>query len=282
MHEPLPSLPTRSPDAHKGDFGRLLLIGGSRGMSGAIALAGRAAIRAGAGLVRLATADVCQSVVAGYEPAYMTLALPSDRAGRISRRALDELLRESAKADVVAIGPGLGRCLGLDLLVRRLYQRVAATMVVDADALNALAATGVDLADHAGPRILTPHPGEFRRLCPGDAQASREQFEAAATAFANRTRTVTLLKGRQTLITDGAASFHNATGNPGMATGGMGDVLTGVIAGLLGQKLSPFDAARLGAHLHGRAADLAAVQRGQVSLAPSDVIDFLGVALQNP
>lgn len=275
MSSPLPQLPARAADAHKGDFGRLLLIGGSRGMSGAISLAGMAALRAGAGLVRLATADECQPIVAGLHPAYMTLALPSDRRGRISHRAIDVILAAGESADVLALGPGLGRSPGLDLLVTRLYREIAAPMVVDADALNAIAARNTPLGEHRGPRILTPHPGEFGRLVPESNHAPRAEMEKAGERLAVDANLVIVLKGHRTLITDGRESHHNTTGNPGMATGGTGDVLTGVIAALLGQGLNEIAAARLGTHLHGAAGDLAAARLGQVSLLPTDLIDSL-------
>lgn len=275
MASPLPSIPPRAADAHKGDFGRLLLIGGSRGMSGAIALAGMAALRAGAGLVRLATADECQPIVAGLHPTYMTLALPSDRQGRISHRAIDALLAAGESADVLALGPGLGRSPGLDLIVPRLYREIAAPMVVDADALIALSERKASLGEHRGPRILTPHPGEFGRLVPESNRAPRAAMEKAAEGLALEAKVVVVLKGHRTLITDGRESHHNTTGNPGMATGGTGDVLTGVIAALLGQRLNEIAAARLGTHLHGAAGDLAAARFGQVSLLPTDLIDSL-------
>jgi len=276
---PLPQLAPRDPESHKGDYGRLLLIGGSRGMSGAITLAGMAAIRSGAGLVRLAVPDVCLDPVAAHCPAYMTLPLPSDRQGRIARRAGDELFRAIEQATVVAIGPGLGRSLGLDWLVDRVYRETAVTLVVDADALNALAERGSPLSAHAAARILTPHPGEFRRLAPS-AAAERATHESQAEALAKMADVVVVLKGHRTLITDGATSFRNLTGNPGMATGGSGDVLTGVVAALLGQGLAPLDAARLGVHIHGLAGDLAAQVDGEVSLTPVDLVEALPLAFQ--
>lgn len=277
---PLPQLAPRDPESHKGDYGRLLLIGGSRGMSGAIALAGMAAIRSGAGLVRLAVPDVCLDPVAAHCPAYMTLPLPSDRQGRIARRAGDELFRAIEQATVVAIGPGLGRSLGLDYLVDRIYREAMRPLVVDADALNALAERGAPLAKHAAARILTPHPGEFRRLLPTAAVSDRSAQETLAEQLAGAADVVVALKGHRTLVTDGSVSFRNETGNPGMATGGSGDVLTGVLAALLGQRLSPHDATRLGVHLHGLAGDIARQRVGEISLSPVDLIEALPVAFQ--
>ena len=257
-------------DAHKGDFGLALIVGGSRGMAGAAALAGMAALRGGAGLVRLAVPEPCLDTVAGFEPSYMTVPLPADDAGRIAPAAFDRIAELAEPATVVACGPGLGRSLDLDQLVVRLYQEIAKPMVFDADALNALAAESEALAHPGGPRILTPHPGEFARLIgrklDGDAR------NEAAVQLAADCGIVVVLKGHRTLVTDGRRRAINTTGNPGMATGGTGDVLTGLITALACQRLEPFDAARLGVHLHGLAGDLAADELGQVSLIASDLI----------
>ena len=263
----------RRPDAHKGDFGLALIVGGSRGMTGAVTLAGVAALRGGAGLVRLAVPDVCLPIVAGHEPSYMTVALPGDAAGRICAAAYDEIVALAEPATVVACGPGLGRSSELEQLVQRLYRQLAKPMVIDADGLNALAADRDVLARPGGPRVLTPHPGEFARLIGQKLEASQRQ--AAAVELAARCGIVVVLKGHRTLITDGHRQAINNTGNPGMATGGTGDVLTGLITALWCQGLQPFDAARLGVYLHGLAGDLAAEELGQVSLIASDLIRFL-------
>ena len=268
---PLP-LPARRQDAHKGDFGRVLVIGGSRGMSGAPALAGMAALRSGAGLVRLAVPACCLETVASYQPSYMTLPLPCDEQGRITLAAADTLASELAAADVVACGPGLGRSDGLTEFVRRMFIAIPVPLVLDADALNALSSLD-EFPTPSGPRVLTPHPGEFQRL--SDVAPGEEQ-QAAAVEFARRQNVVLILKGHRSLITDGRHTHHNETGNPGMASGGSGDVLTGVVAALLAlPELTPLDAARLGAHLHGLAGDLAAAELGQVSLIASDIVDYL-------
>lgn len=269
----LPRLPSRRPDAHKGDFGTALIVGGSRGMAGAPALAGMAALRGGAGLVRLAVPETILDTVAGFEPSYMTVPLPVDKAGHIASTAFDRIAELAEKATVIACGPGLGRSLELDQIVARLYQEIAKPMVFDADALNALAAEPDVLANPAGRRILTPHPGEFARLIgrklEGDARND------AAIQLAARCNIVVVLKGHHTLVTDGQRHSLNSTGNPGMATGGSGDVLTGLITALACQHLEPFDAARLGVHLHGLAGDLATEEVGQVSLIAGDLIHYL-------
>jgi NAD(P)H-hydrate epimerase len=277
--ERLPHLPPRSPESHKGSFGTALIVGGSWGMSGAISLSGMAALRGGAGLVRLAVADVCLDTVANFEPSYMTVALPSDSAGRIAYAARRRIVELASSVTAVACGPGLGRSLGLTGLVAWLYENLALPMVVDADGLNALAARPEVLARPGGPRILTPHPGEFARLL-GAGRVPAEQREAMAVDLASRCGIVVVLKGHRTLITDGHRQAKNTTGNPGMATGGTGDVLTGLITSLVCQHLSPFEAAQLGVYLHGLAGDLAAGQLGQESMIASDLIRFLPEAFR--
>jgi len=293
----LPRLPRREAEAHKGRFGLALVVGGSRGMTGAVTLAGMAALRGGAGLVRVAVPDVCLDVVAAHEPSYMTIPLPSTGSGQIAEAAEDVIRQWSESATCVALGPGLGRSEELDRLVGRLYRDLPRPMVVDADALNALATQPEILSQHAGPRILTPHPGEFARLVgyeKGDrhrggglasqghadlGHGASPPFHQAAVEVAARWGVVVVLKGHRTCITDGARTYLNTTGNPGMATGGSGDVLTGLVAALVCQGLAPMDAARLGVHLHGRAGDLAAAALGEVSMIASDLVRFLPEAI---
>ena len=248
-------------------------------MSGAVALAGMAALRGGAGRVRLAVPETCLDTVALFEPSYMTSPLAADEAGHITGNARGQIEKLAAAATAVALGPGLGRSSDLDSLVPRLYDEIVKPMVVDADALNALADSPETLASPGGPRILTPHPGEFARLC-GEMPRTNEQRAAATIKLAARARAVVVLKGHATVISDGFATVVNSTGNPGMATGGSGDVLTGLITALLCQGLPPLDAARLGAHLHGLAGDLAARHLGKVSLIARDLVDFLPEAIK--
>lgn len=276
----LPQLPPRQPDSHKGDFGTALLIGGARGMTGAITLSGMAALRGGAGLVKLAVPISSQEAAAGFEPSYMTIGLPCDGAGRFSLAARQPLAELAEKATALGCGPGLSRSSDLDELVAWLYTEIKQPVVFDADALNALATQPELLAKPGGPRIVTPHPGEFTRLIGATAGLPREKMEQEAMALASRSKIVVLLKGHRTLITDGRRQAHNTTGNPGMATGGTGDVLTGVTTALLCQHLSPFDAARLAAHVHGLAGDLAAAELGQVSSIASDLVRWLPAAFK--
>lgn len=279
---PLPELPARRPESHKGDFGRALMVGGCRGMTGAVALAGMSALRGGAGLVTVAVADVCLDVVAGFDPCYMTVSLPSDDAGRLSWGCCDSLMALSRKATCMGLGPGLGRSEDLDRLVTWLYRHVSIPLVVDADALNALGSMEDQPVACAGPRILTPHPGEFRRLMGGPGSSGEtDPASDQAVRLAHRAGVVVVLKGHRTLITDGQRVAVNTTGNPGMGTGGSGDVLTGIITALVCQGLRPFEAAHLGVHVHGLAGDLAAQQLGQVAMTAADLLRFLPAAFQS-
>lgn len=248
-------------------------------MTGAVSLSGMAALRGGAGLVRLAVPDASLDTVAGFEPSYMTAALRSDRAGRIAWSAREKIVELASTATVVACGPGLGRSLGLTALVTWLYANLEKPMVVDADGLNALAARREVLGRPGGTRILTPHPGEFARLI-GEDRLPAEQRQSKAAELAAQCGVVVVLKGHHTWIADGSRCAKNMTGNPGMATGGTGDVLTGLIAALACQGLSPFDAARLGVYLHGLAGDLAAAQLSQEAMIASDLIKFLPEAFR--
>jgi NAD(P)H-hydrate epimerase len=247
-------------------------------MTGAVALAGMAATRAGAGLVTVAVPDTCLETVAGYDPCYMTVPLAADQQGRLAEEAKFELWKRVEPADAVGIGPGLSRSSAITQVVTYLHKRFAGPMVIDADALYALAVRPARLAGAGGPRIITPHVGEFLRLV-GEDLAPAACRERARTLAAEH-QLVVVLKGHQTLVTDGNVHYENETGNPGMATGGAGDVLTGVIAALLGQGLSPWDAAVLGVHVHGLAGDLACDEVGEVSLIATDILEYLPDAFQ--
>ena len=290
------SLFHRAQAAHKGDFGRVLVIAGSAGMAGAAALTAKGCLRSGAGLVRIATSAACVDTVAGFDPCCMTSALPCDPAGRISRQAWPRLEEMVAWADVIALGPGLGRSNDLEGLVRQGYSQWQNVMVIDADGLNALASA--DPVPAGGPRILTPHPGEYARLDAAVKASADATNQANATSASNASspspqttaatpqamaahyQATVVLKGHATTIADQQRQFENPTGNPGMATGGSGDVLTGVIAALCAQGLAPLDAARGGAYVHGLAGDLAAEQLGQLSMIASDLLDFLPAAFE--
>jgi NAD(P)H-hydrate epimerase len=233
-----------------------------------------ACLRSGAGLVTLATAAPAQATVASFEASAMTLALPADANGRITNNARDAIVSAANGATVLALGPGIGRSDELIELVSWLYQNISQPMVVDADALWALAQNAGALAKPPAPRVLTPHPGEFARLL-GVEKIDAQKREPLSRDFAQRTGAVLVLKGHRTVITDGTHVYLNETGNAGMATGGTGDVLTGIITALLCQRLSTLDAARLGVHVHGLAGDLAAADLGQTAMISSDLVRYL-------
>lgn len=280
--QPLPKLRQREPDSHKGDFGRVLVIAGSRGMAGAAGLAGMAALRSGAGLVAVATPAGVQATVASYSPCYTTIPLMEDEYGIIDLANSIQLSRVRNQYDAWAIGPGLGQSEAATELIGQLYRDVPCPMVVDADALNALAhlveQSPQVLENPAGPRVLTPHPGEYARLTGNAAPSQHDDRVSQSEELASRDssgQTVVVLKGHRTIIATSNRYAVNQAGNPGMATGGSGDCLTGVLVALLGQGLDPFEAARLAVHVHGLAGDLAAEQFGQISLVSSDLLEFL-------
>jgi len=272
----IPKLKPRAADAHKGDFGKICIIAGSVGMSGAAALAGRAALRAGAGLVRVAVPESILPVVASIEPAFTTIPLAEDSAGRISAKAINTILDAVSENDALAFGPGVGVSGALASVIETLIKQEKLPLLIDADGLNNLGKMKNWPDKLKANLILTPHPGEMKRLWSG---LFREQMphdrQQQAAQLAQRTKTVVALKGAGTVVTDGQKIYINKTGNPGMATAGSGDVLTGVITAVIGQGLSNFDAAVLGTYIHGLAGDIAAEKIGQVSLMTTDIIESL-------
>ena len=272
----IPKLRPRAVDAHKGDFGKVCIIAGSVGMSGAAALAGRAALRAGAGLVRVATPKSVLPIVASIEPSFTTIALAEDSVGQISAKAINTILNAVGENDALAFGPGIGTSGELQSVLETLLEQEGLRLIIDADGLNNLARIKDWPVKLKAELILTPHPGEMKRLwsvvfreeLPGDRQQQ-------AVQLAQQTKTVVALKGAGTVVTDGQKVYVNKTGNPGMATAGSGDVLTGAITALMGQGLSNFDATVLGVYIHGLAGDIAAERIGRVSLMATDIIDAL-------
>jgi NAD(P)H-hydrate epimerase len=274
--ETIPKLNPRKPDAHKGDFGKVCIIAGSVGFSGAAALAGRAALRAGAGLVRVAVPKSILPIVASIEPSFTTIPLPEDNNGKMSPKAINVILDAIKENDILAFGPGVGTSNAVQSNLETLIEQEKLRLIIDADGLNNLSKIK-DWPDRTKANlILTPHPGEMKKLWEG---LFREPLPAArqeqAGHFAKSTNTIVVLKGAGTVVTDGKKVYINKTGNPGMATAGAGDVLTGVITALCGQGLNNFDAAILGVYIHGLAGDLAAEKLGQVSLIATDIIDSL-------
>jgi len=269
------ALPRRSDDAHKGSVGRIMIIGGCCGdtvMAGAPALAANAALRSGAGLVQLLVPESLHAPICVLAPCATLRTLPTD---------LDELLKATTAfgTDVVVVGPGLGQSLAPSV-VAGLLARHPGPIVVDADGLNLLAAADRQDIPDAGRVVMTPHPGELHRLLTAvgtdrsfdSTTASRQE---AAGALAEAYGCTAVLKGRATIITNDRRLYVNETGNSGMATGGTGDVLSGVIAALIGQEMDPFEAAILGVYLHGLAGDFAAEELGRWSMTATDLLDYL-------
>lgn len=275
----IPKLKPREADAHKGDFGRVCIIAGSVGMSGAAALAGRAALRAGAGLVRVATPASVLPIVASIEPSFTTIPLAEDNTGRISAKSINTILDAVEENDVVAFGPGIGVSGAIRSVLEKLIALEGLRLLIDADGLNNLSKIKDWAKEAKAQLLLTPHPGEIKRLWAGlFREPLPEQRSEQAAQLAQRIGAVVVLKGAGTVVTDGQKVYVNKTGNPGMATAGSGDVLTGVITALMGQGLSDFDAAVLGVYVHGMAGDIAAERCGQVSMIATDIIEALGEA----
>ncbi len=269
-------LPLRPADSHKGDYGRLLLFCGSVGMAGAAILCGRGALRCGAGLVKFAIPASLYPILAPALPEATFCLLPEEAPGVLSSRADALLLKEAAAADAVVAGCGLGRSPQAAAMIAALWLHCPCPLVLDADGINAVSPHML-LAETAAPRILTPHPGEIAHLLNISVSSVQAHRPELARRFAEEYGVTLVLKGHHTLIgAPGQPLRMNKTGNPGMATGGSGDVLAGMIGSLLGQGLSPWDAAACGAWLHGAAGDAAAARLSQRAMLPSDLLDALG------
>lgn len=263
-------LPDRNPWGHKGNFGKLLLLCGSRGYTGAAFFAAMGALRAGAGLVFLGVPESIYGIEAVKLNEPVIFPLP-DAGGRLSADAVPEILTRLPQMDAVLVGPGLGQSEGTLAVVRAVLEKAECPVVVDADGINVLSAHRDLLRGRKSPTILTPHDGEFARL----GGVIGEDRMVAAAALAEELGCVVLLKGHETCITDGTDGYLNPTGNPGMAVGGSGDVLAGVITALLGAGLPPLEAAACGAWLHGAAGDRCAAELGQYGMLPTDMLSAL-------
>lgn len=270
------SLPRRDPEGHKGTFGKVLCVCGSVGYTGAPIFAGRGAVRTGSGLVFLAVPESVWPVAAVKSDEAMPFPMP-EAEGRLSLLAEESIRRRAESCDAVLIGCGLGRGWQTDALVRNLLT-IEKPMVLDADGLNALSGREELLQKRAAPTILTPHEGEFLRLG-GDLSAGRE---AAAAAFSEKYGVYLVLKGHRTVVAapDGRLAV-NGTGNSGMAKGGSGDVLAGMILSLLGQGCGAFEACCAGVWLHGRAGDLAAADKGERGMTPTDLLEQIPYAMKD-
>lgn len=271
-----PLLPERPADGHKGTFGHALIIGGSRGFTGAPCLAAEGALRSGVGLVTTAVPRPLADIAAATIAEMMTFPLPATETEAIAVSALEPALEAARSRDAVALGPGMGRHGETQQFVLAFLERCQAPVLVDADGLNNLASNLDALRKAPGPRIVTPHPGEMSRLTGTAVDAIQADRENTALSFAKESGCVAVLKGAGTIIAEpGGRSYRNTTGNPGLATGGSGDVLSGIIAGLLAQGMAPLDAALLGVYVHGLAGDLAAEALTQRALIAGDIFAYL-------
>ena len=269
--------PVREPESNKGTYGKLLLICGSVGMGGAALMATRAALRCGAGLVKLATVE--QNLFAAYPrfPEAVTIPLKAGEDGTISPIEIPRLLEEVKQATAVVFGCGLGQSPALEELLHQLLETCTVPLLIDADGINLLSKHIEWLSECCGPVILTPHPGEMARLCGKTIAQIQQNREQTALDFGKQHSLVLVLKGHNTLVYDPAGwLWENTTGNPGMARGGSGDVLAGMIGSFLAQPgFTPGQAAGFGVYLHGLAGDLAAANKSQYAMLPTDLIETL-------
>lgn len=274
------SLPERKKDTHKGTYGHLFVIGGSPGLTGAVCLACLAALRTGCGLV---TAGVPESLNDIFEiklTEAMTKPLPESKEKTIDILAVEHCLDFIEKTDGVVIGPGISTHQSTENFFKKLLPQIKKPVVIDADGLKLLS-KNLDLLDEKDKQIiLTPHPGEMSYLTNLSIKEIQANRQRVALEFAKKYNVVVVLKGYKTVVTDGKSLYLNLTGNPGMATGGSGDILSGIIGSLVVQGFSLFESARLGVYLHGLAGDLAAKKLSEYSLIAGDIIDFLPQAIK--
>lgn len=268
-------LPDRLPETHKSNYGRILLLCGSRGYTGAAALAAMGALRVGAGLVYLGVPDCIYAIEAAKLLEPVIIPLP-DKDGMLSVEALSIIEQKLSHMDAVLIGPGLGVSDDTQKIVIWILQNFHGPVIIDADGINVLSGHIDVLRERAYPTILTPHEGEFKRLTSMDCEIR----VTSAIKAANDTSSIMVLKGHDTVITDGQTTYINPTGNPGMAVGGSGDVLAGIITGLVGQGIEPLKAAAAGAWIHGAAGDICAEELGQYSMLPSDMLGVISRLLK--
>ena len=263
-------LPGRDPWAHKGSFGKILLLCGSRGYTGAAALAAMGALRSGAGLVYLGVPESIYAIEAVKLTEPVVFPLP-EKDGKLAAKAVPEILELLPKMDAVLIGPGLGQSMGTFAVLKTVLREFNGPVVVDADGINLLARHKHLLRGRTAATVLTPHDGEFIRLA-GELGSDRL---TAAAELARELSVILVLKGHETLITNGITAYRNRTGNPGMAVGGCGDVLAGMIVSLLGQGIEPMEATAAAVWLHGAAGDACAQAMGQYGMLPSDMLEVL-------
>ncbi|MDP6924705.1 MAG: NAD(P)H-hydrate dehydratase [Candidatus Scalindua sp.] len=280
----LPKLNSRKDDTHKGNYGRVLVLAGSPGLTGAAYLCSKAALRSGSGIVTLGIPESLNPVMEAKLTCVMTRPLPETKASTLSNKGKKEIMKLCESHDVVALGPGLSQQPETRELILWLIQNIDRNMVIDADGLNALSDKVNVLHKIKRQAVLTPHPGEMSRLAGlGSAKDVQKERLNTATQFVqsiqkklnNERKLILVLKGDKTLVADSGKVYVNRTGNPGMATAGTGDVLTGIIASLIGQGYDVFDASQLGVYIHGLAGDIAANKKGELSMIASDIIEYL-------
>lgn len=277
----LEKFPKRQPDSHKGDYGHALVIAGSLGYTGAAYLTSQAALLAGAGLVTLAVGKSIHGILAAKLVEVMVRPFFETRDASLSLMALKDLLAFCEKCNVVALGPGISQNKETQELVRNLIAKIDKPIVLDADGINAMTGHVDPLKKARSGLILTPHPGEMARLTGRDVSEIQKDRNNVALGFAREYNIVLVLKGHETIVADPAGQlFVNTTGNAGMASGGTGDVLTGMIAAFLAQGCEPFDAAALGTYFHGLAGDIAAKEKGLLSLIATDILNKLPEVLK--
>ena len=280
----IPELPKRPADSHKGSYGKLLIIAGSRGMIGAGCLAAKAALRSGCGLVYLAMPETAQKIAASQVLGALTIPLPETEESTISLKAYDKILENFTDKDCIAIGPGLGtHAETIELVNKLLMTELKAPVVIDADGLNALSQNTETLrkASEINKIVITPHPGEFARLTNQTVSEIQADRELAANNFARDFADLTLiLKGHKTIVRQNEKNYVNSTGNAGLAKGGSGDVLTGLLAGFITQGMSNFEASVLAVCLHGVAAEIASEELTQYCMTAEDLISFLSEAFK--
>jgi NAD(P)H-hydrate epimerase len=271
----------RQEDTHKGDYGRVLVIAGSLGMSGAAYLCSQAAMISGCGLVELAAPKSINTILETKTTEVITYPQEETKEGTLNIKAFDSLMQLSQKADIVAIGCGLKNHTQVKNLVKKLIKNLDLPLVIDADAINSIADNVSLLKEAKRDIIITPHPGEMARLIKANTNAVQSERIKLAKRFSLKYNVITVLKGHQTVVVDKVGDeYVNTTGNPGMATAGAGDVLTGMIASFIAQGLKPFGAAKLGVYLHGLSGDIAASRKGQVSLIASDILECIPKAIE--
>ncbi|MEA3489536.1 MAG: NAD(P)H-hydrate dehydratase [Candidatus Omnitrophota bacterium] len=276
VREHIEKIPVRRDDSHKGDYGRVLLIAGSPGMTGAAYLASQGALRAGSGLVTCGIPRSLNDIMEMKLTEVMTLPLEENQNNFMSFRARDKILDFSRKSDVVAVGPGLGSDEQTRVLVKELLESIECPVVLDADGINALEGELEILIKRKHRTVVTPHPGEMARLIGKEIDSVQGGRTETAKSVAEVTGTVVCLKGNRTVVANPEGmTYVNETGNSGMATGGMGDVLTGMIASFIGQGIDDYSSAVLGVYLHGMAGDIAAEKKGAFSMIATDLLEYL-------